>query len=122
MKSKWNIKEANKFVIKYKKIGINKELALRIYTTRLLGKDPKLVLHGGGNTSVKLNLNISTRKKLNVIYVKGSGKDMSNIDIDGFPALELDNLIKLKKIKQMNDFQMVNFQKKYMIDTTFQNA
>ena len=42
MKSKWNIKEANKFVIKYKKIGINKELALRIYTTRLLGNDPKL--------------------------------------------------------------------------------
>ena len=67
MKSKWNIKEANKFVIKYKKIGINKELALRIYSTRLLGNDPKLVLHGGGNTSVKLNLNISTRKKLNVI-------------------------------------------------------
>ena len=122
MKSKWNIKEANKFVIKYKKIGINKELALRIYTTRLLGNDPKLVLHGGGNTSVKLNLNISTRKKLNVIYVKGSGKNMCNIDIDGFPALELDNLIKLKKIKQMNDFLMVNFQKKYMIDTTFPNA
>ena len=47
---------------------------------------------------------------------------MSNIDIDGFPALELDNLIKLKKIKKINDFQMINYQKKYMIDTTFPNA
>ncbi|SVD76601.1 uncharacterized protein METZ01_LOCUS429455, partial [marine metagenome] len=56
------------------------------------------------------------------IYVKGSGKDMSNIEVDGFPSLELDNLIKLKKFKKLNDFQMVNYQKKYMLDTSFPNA
>ena len=47
---------------------------------------------------------------------------MSNIDIDGFPSLELDSLLKLEKFKKMNDFEMINFQKKYMLDTSFPNA
>ena len=122
MKSKWNDRDASKFIIRYIKKGINGELALRIYSTRLLGNDSRLVLHGGGNTSLKLSLKNSFGKKENIIYVKGSGKDMSNIDIDGFPALELDNLINLKKMKKINDFQMINYLKKYMIDTTFPNA
>ena len=122
MKSKWNNKEANSFIKKYKKKGIDKELALRIYSTRLLGNDSKLVLHGGGNTSLKLYSKNSFGKKDNIIFVKGSGKDMSNIAIDDFPALELNNLINLKKIKKINDFQMVNYQKKYMLDTSFPNA
>ena len=122
MKSKWNDRDASKFIKRYIKKGINRELALRIYSTRLLGNDSRLVLHGGGNTSLKLSIKNSFGQKENIIYVKGSGKDMSDIDIDGFPALELDNLIKLKKIKKINDFQMINYLKKYMIDTTFPNA
>lgn len=122
MKSKWNNRDASKFIKKYIEKGINEELALRIYSTRLLGNDSRLVLHGGGNTSLKLSLKNSFGKKENIIYVKGSGKDMSNIDIDGFPALELDNLINLKKMKKINDFQMINYLKKYMMDTTFPNA
>ena len=59
MKNLWNKSESLKYIRNYKKYKVSKDLALRIYTTRLLGKDPKLVLHGGGNTSVKLNLNIS---------------------------------------------------------------
>ena len=122
MKSKWNYKESIKFIRDFKKKGINKELALRIYTSRLLGNDSELVLHGGGNTSVKLKIKNSFGKIIDAIYVKGSGKDMSNINIDGFPALELENLIKLRKLKRMNDFEMVNYQKKFMIDTSFPNA
>ena len=122
MKSKWNNRDASKFIKQYIEKGTNGELALRIYSTRLLGNDSRLVLHGGGNTSLKLSLKNSFGKKENIIYVKGSGKDMSNIDIDGFPALELDNLINLKKMKKINDFQMINYLKKYMIDTTFPNA
>ena len=53
MKSLWNNKTAQKYVSDYKKKNINKDLALRIYTTHLLGRNPKLVLHGGGNSSVK---------------------------------------------------------------------
>ena len=122
MKNKWNDKTANIFVKKYLKKGINKELALRIYTTRLLGSDSKIVLHGGGNTSLKLYKENSKKINQNIIYVKGSGKDMGDIDLDGFPALELDNLIRLKSKKKLNDFQMINFLKKYMLDTSFPNA
>ena len=122
MKNRWNNKEANRIIKYYHKQGINKEIALRIYTSRLLGIDPKIVLHGGGNTSVKLDLKKSKNNTQKIIYVKGSGKDMSNIDIDGFPSLELENLIKLKDKKKLNDFKMVNFLKKYMIDTTYPNA
>jgi len=122
MKSKWNNREANSLIKKYKKLGVHKELALRIYTTQLLGNDPTVVLHGGGNTSIKLISKNTLNKKENIMYVKGSGKDMSNIEVDGFPSLELDNLIKLKKFKKLNDFQMVNYQKKYMLDTSFPNA
>ena len=97
MKTKWNNKEANLYIKKYLKKGINKELALRIYTTRLLGNDSKIVLHGGGNTSLKCTLNNVLNKSTDIIYVKGSGKDMSDIDIKGFPSLELNNLLQLKK-------------------------
>ena len=53
MKSHWNKKIANQYIKKYAKIKISKDLALRIYTTHLLGSEKKLVLHGGGNTSLK---------------------------------------------------------------------
>ena len=72
MKSKWNNKEANLFIRKYKKEGISKELALRIYTTRLLGNDPSVVLHGGGNTSLKILSKNNLNKNEKIIYVKGS--------------------------------------------------
>ena len=103
MKSKWNNRDANLFINKYKKKGIDKELALRIYTTQLLGNDPTVVLHGGGNTSDKSKVKTLFGDTKDVIYVKGSGKDMSNIDIDGFPALELDNLINLRKMNKINE-------------------
>ena len=122
MKSKWNNRDANLFINKYKKKGIDKELALRIYTTQLLGNDPTVVLHGGGNTSVKSKVKTLFGDTKDVIYVKGSGKDMSIIEDDGFPALEMNNLMKLKNLNKLGDFQMVNHQRKYMIDTSFPNA
>ena len=57
MKNNWSNKIANRYVKKYKKLGFSKDLALRVYTTRLLGRNPELVLHGGGNTSVKTTIN-----------------------------------------------------------------
>ena len=56
MQSRWVDRDAKETVDRYAKMGIASELALRVYTTRLLGGDPKLVLHGGGNTSVKLQI------------------------------------------------------------------
>ena len=53
MQSRWSDADAKDFVTRYAAKGVNDDLALRTYTTRLLGSDPRLVLHGGGNTSVK---------------------------------------------------------------------
>ena len=56
MKNNWSNSEAKKYIKKYKTLGHSKDMALRVYTTRLLGRNSELVLHGGGNTSVK-NIN-----------------------------------------------------------------
>ena len=87
MKSLWNDKTAQQYVRDYKKKKINKDLALRIYTTHLLGRNPKLVLHGGGNSSVKSVGKNLYKKDVNLIYVKGSGWDMSNLNELGMPGL-----------------------------------
>ena len=56
MKNDWSNLEAKKYINKYKKLGHSKDMALRVYTTRLLGRNSELVLHGGGNTSVKTSI------------------------------------------------------------------
>ena len=122
MKSKYIDKEAKLYISKFAKKGVSTDLALRIYTTQLLGNDPTVVLHGGGNTSVKSSIKTLLGKKEEIIYVKGSGKDMGNIVEDGFPALEMRNLLKMRNLNKLDDFQMVNYQRKYMLDTTFPNA
>ena len=52
MKNNWSNSEAKKYINKYKMLGHSRDMALRVYTTRLLGRNSELVLHGGGNTSV----------------------------------------------------------------------
>ena len=122
MKSKYSDKEAKSYISKFSKKGVSVDLALRIYTTQLLGNDPTVVLHGGGNTSVKSSMKNILGDNEEIIYVKGSGKDMGNIEDDGFPALEMRNLLKMRNLSKLDDFQMVNYQRKYMLDTTFPNA
>ena len=122
MKSKYSDKEAKIYISKFAKKNVSKDLALRIYTTQLLGNDPTVVLHGGGNTSVKSSVKNILGDNEEIIYVKGSGKDMGNIEDDGFPALEMRNLLKMRNLSKLDDFQMVNYQRKYMLDTTFPNA
>ncbi len=121
MKNNWSTIEERKFISKYKKIGISKDLALRIYSTQLLGKEKKLVLHGGGNTSLKTFAKNIFGKKINVMHVKGSGWDMSDIDYPGLPAVELDPLLKTTKLKNLDDFSMVNLQRKNLLDSKAPN-
>jgi len=73
MKSNWSDADFNAIVGEYEKAGINRDVAIRTYTTRLLGSEPKLVLHGGGNTSVKTVLNDHDGTPVEVLCVKGSG-------------------------------------------------
>jgi rhamnose utilization protein RhaD (predicted bifunctional aldolase and dehydrogenase)/NAD(P)-dependent dehydrogenase (short-subunit alcohol dehydrogenase family) len=116
LKNNWSKNFANKYIKKYKKLGFSKDLALRVYTTHLLGKNKELVLHGGGNTSVKTAIKDIDGKKYNVLCVKGSGWDMANIEPEGLPAVKLEPLLGLKKKKYLSDEDMVNFQKKNLIN------
>ena len=116
MKNNWTKNSANKFIKKYKKLGFSKDLALRVYTTRLLGKNKELVLHGGGNTSVKTTIKDIDGKKYKVLCIKGSGWDMADIEPAGLPAVKLNPLIALKNKKYLSDENMVAYQKKNLIN------
>ena len=76
MKNLWNDAEAEKLVAAYAEKGVERDLALRVYTTRLLGGEPRLVLHGGGNTSCKMKVTDLVGDEWDVLCVKGSGWDM----------------------------------------------
>ncbi len=116
MKNNWSKKIAKKYIKRYEKLGFSNDLALRVYTTRLLGRNKELVLHGGGNTSVKTTIRDIDGKKYKVLCVKGSGWDMADIEPAGLPAVKLDPLIALKNKKYLSDEDMVAYQKKNLID------
>jgi len=116
LKNNWSKKIANNYVKRYKKLGFSSDLALRVYTTRLLGRNKELVLHGGGNTSVKTTVKDLDGKKYNVLCVKGSGWDMADIEPAGLPAVKLEPLLALKNKKYLSDEDMVAYQKKNLID------
>jgi rhamnose utilization protein RhaD (predicted bifunctional aldolase and dehydrogenase)/NAD(P)-dependent dehydrogenase (short-subunit alcohol dehydrogenase family) len=99
MKSRWSDADAAAFT---------GALGARVYTSRLLGREKSLVLHGGGNTSVKLRENDLFGEERDVLYVKGSGADLETIDADGFAPLPLAYMEKLPRLPALSDAQMVN--------------
>ena len=116
MKNNWSNTEAKKYIKKYKSLGHSKDLALRVYTTRLLGRNNKLVLHGGGNTSVKTTIKDIDGKKYDVLCIKGSGWDMAEIEPAGLPVVKLQPLLALRNKKKLSDEDMVSYQKRNLID------
>ncbi len=86
----------------------NNELDLRVYSSRLLGQDKSLVLHGGGNTSVKITEKNILGEEEQVLYVKGSGWDLETIAAAGFAPVKLEHLKKLAKLPALADPEMVN--------------
>jgi len=121
MKSRWSESESQSFVARYGDKGIAPDLALRVYTTRLLGGDPALVLHGGGNTSVKTSANDLLGDTLEVICVKGSGWDMGDIEPAGLPAVKLAPLRRLLALERLSDEDMVNYQRIHLLDSAAPN-
>ena len=121
MKSSWSDKDAQDFIAKYAPKGVNADLAVRTYTTRLLGSDPRMVLHGGGNTSVKTTVKDQLGEDVDVICIKGSGWDMGVIEPAGLPAVRLEPLRKLRKLDKLSDEDMVNFQRINLLDSTSPN-
>ncbi len=116
MKSKWSDKEAKSYVARYGNQGINADLALRVYTSRLLGRDPALVLHGGGNTSVKTVVPDLMGRDTDVLCVKGSGWDMAEIEPAGLPAVRLESIRELRTLNSLSDEDMVNAQRINLLD------
>src|SRR5690242_12006092 len=121
MKSLWSDADAQGFIERYAPQGIGADLALRVYTTRLLGRDPALVLHGGGNTSVKTQAKDLLCDDVDVLCVKGSGWDMAAIEPAGLPAVKLEPLRRLKPLSRLSDEDMVNFQRINLLDASAPN-
>ena len=121
MKNLWSDREAKRFIRQYKKQGVNADLALRVYTSRLLGVNPNLVIHGGGNTSVKTTLKDMMGEPIDVICVKGSGWNLGDIEPEGLPAMHLDPLKRMISLDALSDEDMVNAQRTNLLDSRSPN-
>ncbi len=116
MKSAWNERDAKAAIDRGARAGIDAALALRVYSARLLGRDPKLVLHGGGNASLKTTARDLAGADVAVLRVKGSGSDMGTIEPAGFPAVRLEPLRALRTRKTLSGDAMAKVQRVYLID------
>src|ERR1041384_3883965 len=116
MKSAWVERDAKLAVDRMAKNGVAPDLALRLYSTWLLGRDPKLVLHGGGNTSLKTHERDLAGAKVAVLRVKGSGANMDTIGPAGFPAVRLEALRALRAREKLPDEEMTRLLRANLIE------
>ena len=116
MQSAWSERDAKAAIDHYGQSGIGPELALRVYSTRLLGRDPKLVLHGGGNTSVKLTARDLTGADVPALHIKGSGWDMGVIKPPGMPAVRLEPLLRMRVAEALSDDDMARVLRSTLLD------
>jgi len=114
MKNLWRQEEADQ-------LG-NDLIKLRVYTSRLLGQESDLVLHGGGNTSVKVKEKNIFGEEEDVIYVKGSGWDLATIEDAGFAPCKMKNLMRLAALDELSDIEMVKYQRMAMTNPSAPNA
>jgi rhamnose utilization protein RhaD (predicted bifunctional aldolase and dehydrogenase)/NAD(P)-dependent dehydrogenase (short-subunit alcohol dehydrogenase family) len=121
MDNLWKDADAKAAIAGHAKKGIGEDLGLRVYTTRLLGGEPRLVLHGGGNTSVKTRMADITGATIDVLCVKGSGWDMGTIEAPGLPAVRLAPLRELEGLQALSDEDMVNVQRSNLLDAKSPN-
>ncbi|MGI8747272.1 MAG: bifunctional aldolase/short-chain dehydrogenase [Deinococcus sp.] len=117
MRNLWNEEEARGFVERYGTQGVSEDLALRTYSSRLLGAEPRLVLHGGGNTSVKTTMRDVFGDEVRVVCVKGSGRDLRDIEPAGHPAVRLEALFRLRSFERLSDEDMVNAVRQNLLDS-----
>lgn len=107
MKNLWSDEEAK---------NCTSDLDLRVYTSNLLGRSDELVLHGGGNTSVKTVIDAE-----DILLVKGSGWDLVSIKAEGFAPVKMKTLLEMAELKELKDSEMVSGQKAAMIDKSAPN-
>src|SRR5690349_13990230 len=121
MKSLWSDADAEALIARYGAAGIGRDLALRIYSSRLLGADRRLVLHGGGNTSLKAVMPDLFGERTEVLYIKGSGADLAMIEPGGLPAVRLAPLRRLRERDLLSDEDLVRLLRAALIDPTAPN-
>jgi len=113
MVSVWDDNKAKEFK--------NNDLEMRVYTSRLLGANSDLVLHGGGNTSVKITEKNLFGEDEDLLYVKGSGWDLATIEAAGFAPVKMDTLLKMADLKELSDVDMVTNQRAAMTNPSAPN-
>ncbi len=121
IENRWRDDEASAFLAKAGGDPTDRALALRVYTSRLIGNDPDLVMHGGGNTSVKVRRRDLLGREIDVLHVKGSGWDLDTIEAAGLPGVRLDGLRELRPLERLSDEDMVNMQRCNLLDSTSPN-
>ncbi len=115
MESRWSDREAREYVDRLAPRW-GEELALRVYTSRLIGRDPDLVMHGGGNTSLKGTVTTLVGDRVEALFVKGSGWDLDSIEPPGLPAVDLAHLRRLRALGELSDEEMVNQLRTHLFD------
>src|SRR5215813_5218746 len=115
MESRWSEREAAEYVERFAPRW-GEPLALRVYTSRLIGRDPDLVMHGGGNTSLKGTVTTLVGDAVEALFVKGSGWDLDAIEPPGLPAVDLAHLRRLRDLGALSDEEMVNQLRTHLFD------
>jgi rhamnulose-1-phosphate aldolase/alcohol dehydrogenase len=115
MESRWSDREAAEYVDRFAERW-GEELALRVYTSRLIGRDPDLVMHGGGNTSLKGTVTTLVGDRVEALFVKGSGWELDAIEPPGLPAVDLAHLRRLRDLDGLSDEEMVNQLRTHLFD------
>jgi len=121
MKNEWSDSIAEQYINKYQAKGVSSDVALRVYTSHLLGSVPALVTHGGGNTSVKTTEPDFLGKPTDVLCVKGSGWNLDTIEPEGLPALQLEPLQAVREWDKLSDEDMVSFQRSNLLKPSSPN-
>jgi rhamnose utilization protein RhaD (predicted bifunctional aldolase and dehydrogenase)/NAD(P)-dependent dehydrogenase (short-subunit alcohol dehydrogenase family) len=115
MRSRWSDADARRFVDTYAPRW-GEALALRTYTSRLLGAEPALVLHGGGNTSVKDAVVTVLGEQVPALFVKASGRDLAAIEPEDHPAVDLTYVRRLRALEDLSDEALINELRTHLFD------
>ena len=116
MESRWSDEEAQVYRERFP--AVDEELALRVYTSHLIGSEPELVLHGGGNTSLKSRARDLYGNETDVLFIKQSGCNLAAIEPAQFPAVSLDSLRRLRELDALDDQAMVAELQRSLLDPT----
>ena len=117
MKSSWTESGAREAIDRWGE-ACGEQFALRLYGARLIGRDPNLVLHGGGNVSFKCSRKTLLGDEVEAVHIKASGYDLATIEPERIPAVDLSYLRRLRTLDTLDDDEMVNQIRTHLLDAS----